>query len=138
MENCMDYRYETKDDARDFHKARRAFIIYKNKVEFLPSQSAMSHYEYCKTKGIEKDKFNTISRGWFLNGNMVFYKDNWFYDDELIKMSLKFIPQIAKKLDLKEFNIYFGQLPQENFKLDYFYGVFKNHEIIPNTSNFAK
>ena len=23
----MDYRYETKDDARDFHKQRKAFVI---------------------------------------------------------------------------------------------------------------
>ena len=29
----MDYRYETKDETRDFHKQRIAFIIYDNKIE---------------------------------------------------------------------------------------------------------
>lgn len=30
----MDYRYETKDEARDFHKQRKAFIILNNVLEF--------------------------------------------------------------------------------------------------------
>lgn len=31
----MDYRYETKNEAREFHKQRTAFIIYENKIEFI-------------------------------------------------------------------------------------------------------
>ncbi len=50
----MDYRYETKDEARSFHERRRAFVILNNKVEFLPQGSKMSHWEYCKAKAIEK------------------------------------------------------------------------------------
>ena len=37
--NNMDYRYETKNEARDFHKQRRAFIILDNILEFLPKGS---------------------------------------------------------------------------------------------------
>jgi len=46
----MDYRYETKNEARDFHKLRKAFIIRNNVLEFLPINSSSSHYEYCKSK----------------------------------------------------------------------------------------
>ena len=38
----MDYRYETKDEARDFHKQRKAFIILYGKLEFLPEGSRKS------------------------------------------------------------------------------------------------
>ena len=50
----MDYRYETKEEARDFHKQRKAFIILTDALEFLPEGSSMSHFEYCKSKGLVK------------------------------------------------------------------------------------
>ena len=130
----MDYRYETKNEARDFHKSRRAFIIYDNCVEFLPQGSSMSHFEYCQSKGVSKDEFNNLVRGYYLNSNLVFYKDNFIYDDALIIEALKYIKIIAKILNESRFNIYFGQLPQENFKLDLFYGMFNNGKIIKNVS----
>jgi len=128
----MDYRYETNDNARDFHKSRMAFIIFDNCVEFLPHGSSMSHFEYCQTKNISKSEFNNIIRGYYLNDNLVFYKDNFIYDDALIIESLIHIKTIAKVLNKRKFNIYFGELPQENFKLDFFYGKFDNGKIIKN------
>ena len=47
----MDYRYETKNEARDFHKQRKSFIIINGEVHYIPEGSAMSHFEYCQTKG---------------------------------------------------------------------------------------
>ena len=129
-EKLMDYRYETKNEARDFHKQRRAFVIINRKLEFLPLGSQMSHFEFCQSKGIEKENFNKLTRGYFLNGNVVFYKDYFIYDEILIKEALDFVSQIAKELSLNEFNIYFGQLPEENFKLDYYYGKYSNGKII--------
>lgn len=126
----MDYRYETKDEARDFHKQRRAFVIIDNTIEFLPLGSQMSHFEFCQSKGIEKEEFNQLIRGYYLNGNVVFYKDNFIYDELVIKEALDFVPEIAKELSLNEFNIYFGQLPEENFKLDFNYGKYLNGNII--------
>lgn len=126
----MDYRYETKDEARDFHKQRRAFVIINHKLEFLPLGSQMSHFEYCQNKGIDKEQFNQLTRGYYLNGNLVFYKDNFIYDEFLIKEALVFVPEIAKELSLNELDIYFGQLPEENFRLDYYYGKYLNGSII--------
>ena len=129
-----DYRYETKREARSFHKERRAFIIYNNELEFLPYQSEMSHFEYCTLKGIKKEDFNKLTRGYYLSNNLVFYKDNFIYDSDLINDALKYVEEISNILNLKEFNIYFGQIPEQNFKLDLFYGTYKNGQIITNNS----
>ena len=128
----MDYRYETKDEARDFHKQRKAFIILNDVLEFLPEGSTMSHYEYCQSKGLSKDEFNKITRGFYLNGNLIFYKDNFIYDDDLIKESLTHVNEIASILKLDEFNIYFGQLPENNFAPDFYYGKYINSNIQNN------
>jgi len=132
----MDYRYQTKQEARSFHKDRRAFIIYNNILEFLPKNSELSHFEYCQLKGISKEEFNKLTRGYFLNGNLVFYKDNFIYDNQLIDSALKYIKQIANEINQQEFNIYFGQIPEQNFKLDLFYGMFRSGEIIKNQQEF--
>ena len=126
----MDYRYETKDSARDFHKQRKAFIILNNNVYFLPEESSMSHFEYCKKIGLDKETFNKITRGYYLNGNLVFYKDNFIYDEDLINESLNFIDEISDELKVDEFEIYFGHLPEDNFKLDYHYGKYQKKKKI--------
>lgn len=126
----MDYRYETKDEARDFHKQRKAFIILNGTLEFLPEGTAMSHFEYCQTKGLEKEEFNKITRGYYLNGNLIFYKDNFVYDNDVICEGLNFVKQISEILSLDKFEIYFGQLPEQNFALDYHFGSFENGEIL--------
>ena len=131
----MDYRYETKDEARDFHKQRKAFIMLNDKLEFLPKGSNMSHYEYCQTKGFSKEEFNKITRGYYLNGNAVFYKDNFIYDEEVIANALKVLDEISKVIESNEFDLYFGQLPEQNFALDYHYGKYVNGKIIKNVKN---
>ena len=126
----MDYRYETKDEARDFHKLRRAFIILNGLLEFLPEGSAMSHFEYCSSKGLSKEEFNQITRGYYLNKNTIFYKDNFIYDEKVIEEALQVVGEIAEKIQENEFDIYFGQLPDQNFALDYHYGKYKDGDII--------
>ena len=125
----MDYRYETPDEAREFHKQRRAFVIINNKVEFLPKGSPISHYEYCQNKSINKEVFNNLIRGYYLNGNLVFYKDNFVYDKELILESLKFLTQIAKTIEVQEFNVYYGMKINNGFHFDFYYGKYQNGEI---------
>ena len=122
----MDYRYETKDEARDFHKMRKAFIILNNKLIFLPKDTTTSHFEYCESIGLSKEEFNKITRGYYLNGNVVFYKDNFIYDEELINNALNYLKEIASK---------FGQLPEQNFELDFHYGRYINGIIEKNKTS---
>ena len=134
----MDYRYETKEEARDFHKQRKAFIIIDGNLEFLPDGSDMSHFEYCETKGLSKDDFNKITRGYYLSGNVVFYKDNFIFDDEVIEIGLDVVDEISKKINIDEFEIYFGQLPEQGFALDYHYGKYINGTIKKKSLNNSK
>lgn len=135
----MDFRYETKDEARDFHKQRKAFIIMNNELEFLPINSSMSHFEYCSSKGLTKEEFNKITRGYYLNGNIVFYKDNFIYDKKVIEEGLEFLDEISPKILVHEFAIYFGQIPEKNFALDFYYGRYINGKVIRNdTLNCVK
>lgn len=128
-EKKIDYRYETPNEIRDFHRRRRAFIILNGILEFLPENSTMSHFEYCESKGLDKKIFNKIIRGYYLNGKVVFYKDNFTYDEDLIKESLKYLKEISLKVSTAELEIYFGQLPDQNFALDYYYGKYSEGKI---------
>lgn len=128
----MDYRYETKEEARDFHRKRIAFVILNNKIEFLPDGSPMSHYEYCKTKGLNKKEFNEITRGYYLNGELISYKDNFIFDDDVIKETLKYLDEISLKVKSNSFNIYFGLLLEENFPPIFYYGKYLNGIIVKN------
>ena len=125
----MDYRYETKEEARGFHKERTAFIILNGVVNYLPAGSKMSHFEYCESIGIDKEEFNKITRGYYLNPNLVFYKDNFIYDEDLIKEALSHINEIANTLNINEFDVYFGHIPEQNFALDLYYGKYKEGSI---------
>ena len=58
----------------------------------------MSHFEYCQTKGITKEEFNKITRGYYLDGKVVFYKDNFIYDDELINEGLSYLNEISRRI----------------------------------------
>ena len=128
----MDYRYETKDEARDFHRQRKAFVILNDKLEFLPEGTSMSHYEYCQTKGLSKEEFNEITRGYYLNGKTIFYKDNFIYDDEVIKNALQVLDEVSSTIGIDEFDIYFGQLVDQDFALNYHYGKYVDGIIIKN------
>lgn len=130
----MDYRYETKPEAREFHAKRKALIIHNEMIDFLPDNSAMSHFEYCQTKGITRDEFNQIIRGYYLDNNLVFYKDNFIYDKDLIEKSLCFVDSIAEMLSIDNFNIYFGLLVEENFKFDLLYGKYEHGVIVKETT----
>jgi hypothetical protein len=124
----MDYRYE-KNDAIDFHKQRRAFIIVDNTIELLPEGGSMSHFEYCEQKGMNKEEFNKITRGFYLNQDVVFYKDNFIYDDDVILEALGHIAELAKILEIEQFEIYFGELPEKGFAYTYHYGRYDNGVI---------
>ena len=134
----MDYRYETKEEAGDFHKLRKAFIILNDVLEFLPEGSSMSHFEYCQSKGLDKDDFNKITRGFYINGTTVFYKDNFIYDQRVIDEALKHIDEIAEILNTYEFDIYFGELPDKGFTYDYYFGRFENGKIIKSAEKDDK
>ena len=115
----MDFRFQTLDGAREFHRRRTAFVILDGEVIFLPKVSGQSHYEFCKD---------------YLDGNLVFYKDNFIYDEELICEALEYLGEIVDSIDVSRVRIYFGQVPEENFRLDFYYGDFDGNVLIKSDS----
>lgn len=95
----------------------------------------MSHWKFCQKHSPEmtKDKFNEITRGYYLSGDLVFYKDNFYYNENVIKEALNYITKIKNKLKLKDVKINFGLIvgkPGENWPTDYYYGKsLENDEI---------
>lgn len=121
----MDYRYETKDEARDFHRRRIAFIVIDEKIYYIKN-SGQSHWEFCQEKNISKEQFNELTRGYYIDGNIVFYKGNFIYDQALICDAMKYIIKIKKDCNLSQMKIYFGQIVpkgDEPWQYDYYYGL---------------
>ena len=67
---------------------------------------------------------------YYFNGNSVFYKDNFIYDWQVIKEGLDFLDEIAFNIAVNEFEIYFGQILERDFALDFYYGKYSNGIII--------
>ena len=126
----MDYRYETKDEARDYHKKRRAFLIINDTVELIPLGCDKSHFEYCTEKGISKEEFNKLTRGYYMDGRMVFYKDDFIYDDNLMKEAFKHIDEIMILLDITLCDLYFGVVVSDNFRPDYYFGKYEYGSLL--------
>lgn len=134
----MDYRYETNDKAREFHKKRTAFIVIKDKLYYIRN-SEQSHWEFCKKKGISKEQFNKMTRGYYIDENIVFYKGNFTYDEDLIKDGLKYIMKIKEDCKLGKMKIYFGlRIPKkdEPWEYNYYYGkITADNQLIKNKEN---
>lgn len=121
----MDFRYETKKGVRDFHKQRIAFVILNNEIYFIRN-SEMSHWEYCQSINVTKEVFDSLTRGYYLNGNIVFYKDNFTYDNNVIAEGLKYLVRIKEECHIDKANIYFGLIVDKTKKIwpfDYHYGL---------------
>ena len=121
----MDYRYETKNEVRDFHKQRIAFVIINNEIHFIKN-SGMSHWEYCKSLNISKENFNTLTRGYYFDGRIVFYNNNFTYNNNVITEGLKYIVQIKEECKIDKADIYFGLVIDETqtiWPCDLYYGV---------------
>ena len=134
----MDYRYETKDEARVFHKRRTAFIVIEDKLYYIKN-SEQSHWEFCQKRGVSKEQFNKMTRGYYIDGNIVFYKGNFTYDEELIKDGLKYIMKIKEDCKLGKMKIYFGlRIPEkdEPWEYNYYYGkITADNQLIKNKEN---
>lgn len=95
------------DEEKEFHKKRIAFMIINNEILFLKG-SSMSHKEWFDTLKIQ-DNFNNIIRGFYYNNRIIFYKGDFIYDEETIKVAKKFYPVIIKEFNLDIPELWVGQ-----------------------------
>lgn len=98
---------ENKEKVETFHKQRTAFIILDNRVLYLKN-SKLSHLQWAKNLGIDETKFNSLTRGYILNNDIVFYKGNFDFDEQVIDNAKKFSETIKKECSLSQANVYAG------------------------------
>ena len=85
-----------------------------------------------------KKEFNSITRGYYLDGDLVFYKDNFTYDNNVINEALEFAKKIKSTLKLENtIKIYFGLVvgvPGEDWPKDYYYGNLQKNNTIKKSN----
>ena len=92
---------------RKFHKKRIAFMIIDNEIMFL-EHSTMSHYEWYISLNYKKENFKNIVRGYIIDSRAVFYKGDFYYDDEVIKKAKEYGELIKKKYKIKKLELWVG------------------------------
>jgi hypothetical protein len=103
-------KYGLKEDNRtkEFHKSRRMFCIYKEKLVIAESNLPYSHAEWFVKEGwmIEEDDslMDEIVRGYVgKNGNIYFYTGYDFrVDDRVEKTLFSHLKELTRKLKLKK------------------------------------
>ena len=98
---------EEQKQVEHFHEKRTAFLIIDGIIKFLQG-SKMSHWEWAKTLGVDAEKFNSITRGYAMDNNIVFYKGNFEYDDSVIADAEKFASDIKLFAGFEKAKVFVG------------------------------
>lgn len=92
---------------QEFHKSRVAFMIIENKIIYLEN-SFMSHIEWYLSLGYKKEEFDNVIRGYYRDGKIVFYKEDFIYDDEVIEVAKEISREIKKQVNDGKAEVYVG------------------------------
>ena len=98
--------------AEDFHKKRIAFLIVDGKLLLLKNQK-LSHFEWARSIGVSEEEFNNLTRGYVLDGKIVFYKGNFDFDEQVVKDAEDFAEVIKAECGLSFAGVYAGVVISE-------------------------
>lgn len=85
------------------------FMIFNNEVKYLNNNS-MDHREWFISLGGNIDDYPNLVRGFISNGKIVFYKNNFSYDEEVIKAAKIYAPSMKVVLG-DNLEVWCGVLP---------------------------
>ena len=85
------------------------FMIFNNEVKYL-NNSNMDHREWFLSLGGNAEDYPNLVRGFISNGKIVFYKDNFSYDEEVIKTAKRYAPSMKVVLG-DNLEVWCGVLP---------------------------
>ncbi len=87
---------------------RILFMIVENNVVYL-SNSPMDHREWYQSLGYDMNLFESIIRGYVMEGKIIFFKGSTFnYDQEVITCARQFSPRIRRDLQIESYPVYCG------------------------------
>lgn len=120
----MKYGASTDEKIRDFHRSRRMFCIYEDKLIIADSNLPYSHAEWFKEKGWISEKndklMDEIVRGIVdSNYDIYFYKGYDFHiDEETEKVFFSHLDELVKNLGLDlSSRVFGGMIKQEHGKI---------------------
>lgn len=85
------------------------FMIFNNEVKYL-NDSKMDHREWFLSLGGKEEDYPNLIRGFISNGKIVFYKNNFSYDEEVIKTAKRYAPSMKIVLG-DNLEVWCGVLP---------------------------
>lgn len=96
-----------KKEEQEFHKSRVAFMIINSEIYFLEN-SDMSHKEWYLSLDYNIEKFEDIVRGYYREGNIVFYKGDFIYDNYVVKIAKEYSSKVKEYVKDFKAKVYVG------------------------------
>lgn len=92
---------------------RILFIIFNNEVKYM-TDSGIDHREWFLSLGGDINNYDNTIRGFIVNGQIIFFKANLSYDNEVVKAACKYAPSIRQQMNNSTLKVYCGINPGQN------------------------
>lgn len=89
------------------------FMIYNGEIKFL-NNTTMDHREWYLSLGGDINNYDNVIRGYVINNNLIFFKANLSYDQEVIDMAQKCAPAMKQQLNNPNLRVWCGISPGMN------------------------
>ena len=92
---------------------RILFIIINDEIKFLTNPNK-DHREWFLELGGKEEDYQKVIKGYIMDGMIVFFKENFNYDMEVINLAKKCAPLIRKQLGRPNLKVCCGIQPGQN------------------------
>lgn len=92
---------------------RIIFIVFNNQILFSNDQN-MDHHEWYQKLGGNMDNYENTIRGFITNSQIIFYKANLSYDQEVIDIARRYSPMIREQMKNPYLKVCCGINPGSN------------------------
>lgn len=89
------------------------FMIYNGEIKFLDNPN-IDHREWYISLGGDINNYDNVIRGFVINNQLIFFKGNLSYDNEVIEMAKKCAPVMKKQLNNQNLKVCCGINPGQN------------------------
>lgn len=90
-----------------FHQSRIAFMLIDENIIYLEN-SKMGHDEWFLSLGYPIEEFDLITRGYYKDGKIIFYRGDFVFDDKVISDAKMYSKQIMTYVNDFEAEVYVG------------------------------
>ena len=92
---------------------RILFIIFNNEVKYM-TDSGIDHREWFLSLGGDINNYDNTIRGYIVDNQIIFFKANLSYDNEVVKTACRFAPTIRQQMNNSTLKVCCGINPGQN------------------------